>query len=113
MDNDWFTEQIKFWAHRKNYFQKWQTTDIISLQCITNGLGPVQVEILDASGKSLQTIVLDPVVTSALAAPREAYQCDIALTGLSGIYYLLLTAGSGGTTTKFISEGLHVKTAGR
>jgi hypothetical protein len=109
MDNDWFTEQIKFWAHRKNYFQKWQPTDIISLQCITNGLGPVQVEILDASGKSLQTIVLDPVVTSALAAPREAYQCGIALTGLSGIYYLLLTAGTGGTTTKFISEGLHVK----
>jgi hypothetical protein len=110
MDNDWFTEQIKFWANRKNYFQKWQSSDIIKIQCQTNGLGPVQVQVLNVKGKVLQTVGLALVVTTAVAPPRQVFQGDIALNTLSeDVYYLLLVAGSGGTTTKFISEGIHLK----
>jgi hypothetical protein len=82
MDNDWFIEQIKFWAHRKNYFQKWQSTDLIKIQVQTNGLGPVQVEILNSTGKSLQTIPLSVVATAAVVAPRAVYQGNVALNTL-------------------------------
>jgi hypothetical protein len=110
MDADWFKEQISMWDNQNNYFQKWQTNDVISIQVQTNGLAPVQVELIDYTGHVYQTVAMSQVTTTALQTPRAAYQGDVPLTGLTeALYYLHLTAGSGTTKTEFISEPLHVK----
>lgn len=110
MDQDWFTKQITRWSEQRPFYQPWQTNDIIWLQIQTNGLGPAGVELINCSGAVLQSVSLTEITTSALQSPRRLFQGTINLTGLDeGLYYLVLTVGTGGTITKFISEPMHVK----
>jgi hypothetical protein len=110
MDDWWFSEQIQMYTHQPKYFGKWQTNDLIKLQCQTNGLGPVQVELINAKGEVLTTVALDQVADPAIAAPQILWEGNIDLSGLDeGAYYLHLTAGTGTDTVEMISEPLHVQ----
>lgn len=110
MEQDWFKNRIKSWIAQNDYFNPWQTNDVIKIQCQTNGLGPVQVEVMDCDGNVITTIPLSVVITNAVKQPNVCYQGLVPLTGLSeAIYYLVLTAGTGSAITKFVSEGLWVK----
>lgn len=110
MDQDWFINRVAFWPFKENYFQKWQLNDTIALQCITNGLAPVQVQVYNDSGNVIDTFNLSQITDAAVNSPLTLWQGSYSLNELSeGYYYLVLTAGTGGTTTSFISEGLWVK----
>ena len=111
MDSDWFKEQIKFYTTQTPYFQPWQTNDLPKLQCQTNGLGPVQVELLDCNGNVIGSpFALATTADPAIVLPQILYEGNIPLTGLAeGIYYLLWTFGTGGTTAQWITEGMQVK----
>ena len=110
MDADWFMKQIAYWTDQNPYYQPWQTNDAIHLQMQTNGLGPVQVQLIDCNGTVLNTVALAQVLTPAVLSPNALFEGVVPLTGLAdNTYYLLLTAGVGGTTSIFISEPLLVR----
>jgi hypothetical protein len=110
MDGWWFSEQVQFYLDSRNYFQKWQQNDIINLQCMTNGLGPVQVQFYDSNGKVVLTDSLTSTADPAVKAPYILYQKSFGLGAFAeGVYYIVITAGTGGTITQFISEGLFIK----
>jgi hypothetical protein len=110
MDVWWHSEQIQHYVQQNKYAAKWQTNDSIKLQCQTNGLGPVQVDLLDCSGKVLNTYSLDTVSDAAVISPMVLFEGNIPLSDLpEGYYYLLITAGTGETIAQVISEPLHVR----
>ena len=93
------TENLRFPAE---YLQKWQQNDTWVLQCISNGLSPVSIDIVDISitndintGRIVATFTLtnitDPAVTTF-----SLFQGQYALAGLpEGIYQLRATIGTG------------------
>jgi hypothetical protein len=110
MDAWWFSEQIQMYLHQPKYFAKWQTNDLIKLQVQTNGLGPVQVEVLNAKGEVQNTVALNNVINQAIISPQLLWEGDVDPSGLTeGVYYLHLTAGTGGDIAEMISEPLEVK----
>lgn len=111
MDGWWFTEQVQNYISKAVYHQPWQKDDTIELQFQTNGLGPVQVEIINCNNEVIGTAIPVPTVSDpAVVTPNTLYQVSISLASLSeGLYYLVVTAGTGGTQTKWISESLYVK----
>lgn len=109
MDNDWFINRVNFWPFKEDYFQKWQTNDTISLQCLTNGLAPVQVQVYNDSGNVIDTFNFTSISDTA-SGSLSLWQATYSLAALAeGYYYLVLTAGTGATTTAFISEGIWLK----
>jgi hypothetical protein len=110
MDEWWFSEQIQMYLHQPKYFAKWQKNDLIKLQFQTNGLGPVQVEILNAKGEVQDTIAITNVSDPAIILPQILYEGNIDLSALEeGVYYLHLTAGVGDDAAEMISEPFEVK----
>ena len=111
IDQDWFINRVAFWPFKDNYFQKWQKNDVINIQCITNGLAPVVVQVYNDSGNVFDTFNLSSTTDAAVSSPLTLWQGAYSLAAVpEGYYYLVLTAGTGGTTTAFISEGIWVKT---
>jgi hypothetical protein len=45
MDEDWFINQVQFWTQSRDYFQKWQKNDIISVELITNSIAPAVITV--------------------------------------------------------------------
>jgi hypothetical protein len=110
MDEWWHSEQIQHYVEQNTYAQKWQTNDEIKIQCQTNGLGPVQVDLLDCEGKVLNSVSFSTVSDPSVISPMILFEGNIPLVGLEdGYYYLLLTAGTGGTIAQMLSEPLYVK----
>lgn len=110
MDGWWFSEQIAQYVETAKYYQKWQTNDVIELQCQTNGLGPVSAMLIDCHGNTKATISLTQKTDTAVVAPMALFEGSVPLTGLDdGLYYIVWSAGSGEAIAKFISEPLHIK----
>ena len=110
MDQDWYVNRISQWIDQSNYYAPWQSDESIPLQCQTNGLAPVQAQLLNQQGQAVGspisfTVVPDP----AVASPQTLFQGNIPLTGLNGVYYVLWTMGTGLATASFISEGINVQ----
>ena len=109
MDQWWYSEGISRYVSQPAYAQKWQTNDLIELQLQTNGLGPVKVELLDCSGTVRDTVSFSTVSDPAVITPQVLYQATVSLSGYTeGLYYLLITAGTGETIAQVISEPLHI-----
>ena len=109
MDSDWFSETVKFWATTRNYYQKWQNNDIVSLQVLTVGLSPVEVDIIDQDCNVKQSITFDnPGDPSVI--DKSLFQMDISLADLpEGLYFFVLKSGTGDAVNQFISEPMHIK----
>lgn len=109
----WFSEQISNWIEQRNYWNPWQSDDIIPLQFITNGLTPVTAYLYSCAGVLISTTVLANVSSPAVNAPYQLWQGNISLAACAGAanggYYLDVKAGAGGAQAEIISEGLHVK----
>lgn len=109
----WFSEQISNWINQNNYNNPWQSSDVLPLQFITNGLTPVTVYLYSCAGLLISTTVLTVVSSPAIIAPYQLWQGVIDLTPCAGanngVYYLDVKAGTVGSQAEIISEGLHIK----
>lgn len=110
MDDDWYINQVQFWIHKENYFQKWQLNDTIPIQILTNGIGSANVLIYDCKARLIATVAMNPVIGSPLQAPYIQLEASINPTSLgltTQVYYLVIQAGG---ATPVISEGIQFAT---
>lgn len=108
-DDDWFINQVNFWIHKSNYFQKWQLGDTIPIQCITNGLNTGSLDIYNCNGKKVATTALEPVVGTPLQSPLYQLETALNFTSLdlpAGVYYVVANSPTG---SPGISEGLNIQ----
>jgi len=77
----------------------------------TNGLGPVQAQLIDCNGANVGAPVsLSSVSDPSVLSPMVLYEGNVNPTGLTdGYYYIILSAGTGGTIAQAISEPLYIK----
>lgn len=112
MDAHTYAEQSTRYQGYRPYCAKWQTNDIISLQAITRDLGPVQIDVLNEQGQTVNSQTLTQIITTAVQAPYQLFEGDITLAGLEpGHYQLRCTAGIDTAVVTFLSEWIHVDTS--
>jgi hypothetical protein len=110
MDQDWYQNRIKLWIDQSNYLAPLESDEVIPLQCQTNGLSPVSVQLLDQYGHNVGAPLTLPVISDpAVVTPQTLFQGGYPLTGLQGTYYMLWSMGTGPATAVFISEGFNVQ----
>lgn len=109
-DSDWYYNQIKSFEQQIRYYQKWVYGDVIYLQVLSN-FAPVAIELLDCSGRSLNTFSFSVKPTSLINPGYAVYECSIPVPVVDeGVYYFLLKVGSyspvpeENTQEQFISE---------
>ncbi|MDP4264931.1 MAG: hypothetical protein Q8941_20550 [Bacteroidota bacterium] len=107
MYDDWFNERANTYVSKSTYFQKWQKTDAIFNQCITKGLGIVNVDVYDSNGNLHETHAMNIISDPSVPLPyvRNDYLLDIS--GFAeGTYFVVLS--SGGVNLR-ISDPLDVR----
>jgi len=110
MDDDWYINQVQFWVHKENYFQKWQLNDTIPVQILTNSIGSANLLIYDCKARLISTIAMNSVAGSPLQAPYIQLQATINPISLgltNQVYYVVIQAGG---ATPVISEGIQFAT---
>jgi hypothetical protein len=45
MDENFFINQVNYWAQKKDYAQPWQKNDVTPIQILTKGIGPAKIDI--------------------------------------------------------------------
>lgn len=108
MDTDWYVNQTTYYVSNTNYYAPWQSNDVINLQVFTDGATNVQATLIDCHQKTISTTLLSEVVPPGWLYSNLVFEGSISLTGLTGIYYILLTAGSG-PDVQSISEPLSIQ----
>jgi hypothetical protein len=87
-------ESRKKWQGAGRYFQKWQTTDIISLQFRTN-VAPVTFKLFDCKGTLVDQLVFTQKQRDRYNPELFIYECNFSLAGLSrGRYRPEVTFGN-------------------
>lgn len=112
MDSGFFKEQIERYSQPGCYFQKWETTDIINLQCMTRLLGPVNVHMYRGDGLFIGTFSLQQTPTPSVQLPMIMFQGSINLNTIplrDDYYQLICVAGDVETNLVFKSEWMHIK----
>lgn len=102
-DDDWFTNLIYDFQDKVDYYQKWKSTDVIRLQFWAN-FTPIKVSVLDCSGKTIVSYNATAQPSNVVNPDFSPYEVNVSLTGLEGVHYLLLTAGTSTNETQLISE---------
>jgi hypothetical protein len=118
MDSDFFINQTAFYGQTKNYFQKWQNSDTISLQVLSSAIAPCNIKIYTDSGILYQNYNFDSIINPIIQnwnnnnpgqPARRLFQININLsTFITGTYYAVITVGVGSAIDTFISEGFQV-----
>lgn len=109
-DQFWFSEQIVKWINRNNYWNPWQSGDLIPLQFISRDLTQVVVNVYSGATKKIVSTTACTMVTSnAIVAPYHLFEVNIDVSGLTDGYYLQAVGGTGETTSRLISEGLDIQ----
>lgn len=109
-DRYWFEEQILSFQQLVQWSQPWQVDDVIRLQFSAN-YSPIQVDFIDCNGKNVSGMSFaSNIIATNYAEPGfQKSEVEMSLDPLAeGYYYLLLTAGSGGSEKKYISERIYV-----
>lgn len=115
MDQDWFFNQVQFWPFNGKYFQKWQIDDTAWLQCITNGISPVTVQIVTQDGIVRDTITLSSTIDPSISSPYQLYQGGYSWATTMSSYtdqavYMVMNIGTGSTVIGWISEPMMLAT---
>lgn len=109
-DQDLFSEQQKNLTFPASYNLKWQKTDTIPFQVLTNALSPVVGTIYDTCNVEIDTFNFVQKTDPAVKAPFILWEAQYALSGIDeGIYQLKITAGIGDTLAELKSELIDVK----
>ena len=91
----WFRDRFLSWTENPDYLQKWQKTDNIPLQIITNQSATLTLQMFNCDTKTLVDTITFNSVTSPLSTPNVLMQCDINLSGYDeGRYVFILKSGS-------------------
>lgn len=107
-DKQLYAERILPWYQQKKYFQKWQTTDAIRLQFISD-FNPITIELMDMYDIAKISVVMTQKAADENNPGFYVYECDISLAAVpQGCYRMRATFGAGGE--KWISEPLDIKT---
>jgi hypothetical protein len=91
--DDWQKNRYPSYVQQPDYVQPWQTTDDpIPLQCITNGVGNIQIHLIDVqTAQVVQVFPFVGVPISPVSAPNVLMQCDIDMsTYPTGLYWFAL-----------------------
>ena len=106
----WFNEQVSNWVQQQDYCPPWQQSDTIQLNFISNQLTPCTWALYACSNSSapISTGSLTNTPSTALNINEILWRGAVPMTGLSGKYYMTITAGSGAATVVYISEGFVV-----
>jgi hypothetical protein len=98
---------VKPWEEPVSYCQKFQKSDIINLQFISN-FDPISVSIITEHDQTLTTQAANPVRQDKFRPGYFAYQVSFDLDDVpEGVYYFKLLAG--GSAAVMISEPILVK----
>ena len=110
IDEDWFINQVDYYVFKKNYYQKWQTNDVISLQIISNAIAPATIAVYNSNKEIVNTYTFSQISNNIVKSPLILYEINLDMSLFSpGVYFFVITVGSGGTIDQFISEGINVK----
>lgn len=106
IDDDLFINQVNFWVFKRDYYQKMMVTDSFPLQCLTNGLTVVPLDIYSiAPGNSpmapaittkVASVNMLPVSGSPLQPPYLQLEATISFSGLGlpNGFYTVIPRGS-------------------
>lgn len=102
LDEDWFSKQIQPWEQEISYYQKWQLTDTITLQVLSE-FSTQRVDLIDCSGTVVKTETFVKKTTSIVGQLWQVFEANMQLADVEeGVYYLLITVGN--NILQFISE---------
>jgi hypothetical protein len=86
-------ETVKPWQHFGEYFQKWQTNDIIELQVIANA-GPIYLHLINAQGAKVRSLQFTAMQQNTSLPTYFIYQASLSLDSIvKGRYSLLIEVG--------------------
>ncbi len=106
-DMQQYRDRILPWWQKRDYFQKWQTTDAIRLQAISDS-APIRLDVIGKHGRVFSTLVFDRKQQDASNPGTYIFECDLSLASIpEGCYILRVTFGSGGA--EWISEPQSIK----
>lgn len=98
-----FKDRLYDWQQREDTTRIWQTDDIISLQ-FESTFDPIIVELINGKGRVFITLPALIGLPNKFDATLFSFEVQMSLAGLTtGCYWLRVTAGSGVSTTIFIS----------
>lgn len=113
MDEYLFVDRVKDYVAKQNYFAKWQTNDILELQCQSAGLAPATITVLNRYGQPIGlSYDCDQLDSPGLPMNQTCWHKTINLSDLpsEGKYFFKWEIGTGAGTDRWISEGIQVKT---
>lgn len=111
MDEDLYQNRIQAWIDQQNYATPRQNNEPIPVQLRTNGLSPVSVQPLNYRGIPVGSpVTITSITDPNVSSPEILFQGLVDNSLLAdGIYYFLMSVGSGEATGVFISEGIDVR----
>lgn len=92
---DWLPlEALKPWQGFGRYFQKWQTSDAISLQVFSN-IAPLTLKLINCKGATIRTLQFQQKQKNRRDPSLFIYEASLSLAGIpDGRYRLELEVGS-------------------
>ena len=106
--DDWFNNRNDAWSTNPNYIQKYQTSEVIKDQIITNGLSSLTLKMYRCSdAKLIDTINYNPVTPAPIALPEIVLEAEIDFSSYpEDQYFFVLHIGE---TPISISERVETK----
>jgi hypothetical protein len=104
--DDWFDNRNDAWVQNPNYFQKFQKTEKIRDQIISNGVGNIELLVYTCDAVLIDTIPYT-VIPNIISHPNVLLEVQVDLTNYQeGQYFFVMQADG---VMCAISERIHVK----
>ncbi|MBV7531349.1 hypothetical protein [Chitinophaga sp. sic0106] len=108
-DEDWFANSLRPSDTQVNYFQKWQQTDIIWVQ-LKSTYGPLRIDLITCTQRVVKSVNFDQITTSIIGQSYQIFEAKLQLADVGpGLYYALITIGSGELSRQLISEPMDIR----
>ena len=109
---DWFSNRNDSWLLNPYYVQKFETTDIIKDQIITNGVSAISLKMYKCSDSSIISIFqYQPVTPAPIQLPYIVMEItiDFSLFPEDKYYFVFETTVAGVTKSSAISEAIETR----
>jgi hypothetical protein len=110
MDENFFINQVNYWAQKKDYYQPWQKNDVTPIQILTKGIGPTKIDIYSPTKSYVPgvTTIFDYDFTNNKTVSPTILNVDsnglnnTFATGVSGFNYGLVPPAHIGSTNQIV-----------